>query len=461
VFATVFGMRAEAHRQVMHTDGAVNHDPDAIAMRRLTTRALAEHKRQLRRRRGRPSPWKSFFLTVSLIVVLSVSVLFIGIAANDQRAIEAELDTRAHTIVDSIRLAREWNARYGGVYVERAPGSESNPYVKAPDIEAGNGKTYTSKNHALMTREISEIAEREGSFRFRIASLKPLNPRNAPDAFEAAALRSFETGTKAVAGRATKDGSIWYRYMAPLYVEESCLECHAEQGYRVGDVRGGVSVSFNIDQAARAVARSRWMTIVLYVLTVLVLLGILWRLVSLLQRRLASAEARIRHMAVTDALTGLKNRRYLVQVLRSEFVRSRRYGSPISCVMFDVDHFKRVNDTHGHDAGDAVLKALAAATRDLCRDSDALGRYGGEEFLMILPETDGDGARAMGDRIRHAIEDLRVEVAGKCLGVTVSVGTATATPGDGAFSPRVILKWADDALYRAKRAGRNRIESAA
>jgi diguanylate cyclase (GGDEF)-like protein len=409
------------------------------------------------------SPWRSFLVNVSLIVVLSVSALFMTIVANDQKAIEVELETRARTLFNSIVLAREWNAAYGGVYVERTPEMQPNPYLKTPDVEGKDGKTYTSKNHALMTREISEIAEREGAFRFHITSTRPLNPRNAPDAFEARALQSFEEGERESTARATKDGSTWYRYMAPLYVERSCLECHAEQGYRVGDVRGGISVSFNIDGAERAAARSRWITIGLYVLTVLALLAILWRLVTLLHRRLAAAEARIREMAITDDLTGLRNRRYILNLLTDELARALRYGRPLSCVMFDVDHFKRINDTYGHLVGDAVLSAVSAAARGQCRQSDVLGRYGGEEFLLILPETTAEGARAMGERIRQAIESLRVEHGGELLAVTASFGAATVAPVVEAdvSDPRAVLKRADDALYRAKDAGRNRVESAA
>jgi len=101
--------------------------------------------------------WRSFFVKVSLIVVVAVSVLFAGIVAHGRKAMDVELDTRARTLFGSIVLAREWNAAYGGVYVERTPDIQRNPYVKVPDVVARDGKSYTSKNHALMTREISEI----------------------------------------------------------------------------------------------------------------------------------------------------------------------------------------------------------------------------------------------------------------------------------------------------------------
>jgi diguanylate cyclase (GGDEF)-like protein len=167
-------------------------------------------------------------------------------------------------------------------------------------------------------------------------------------------------------------------------------------------------------------------------------------------------------MAITDDLTGLCNRRHIVHLLADELGRAQRYGRALSCVMFDVDHFKGVNDAHGHDAGDAVLAAVGAAAQEQCRQSDVVGRYGGEEFLVVLPETGPDGARAMGERIRGAIERVAVDHGGHALTVTASFGVATASPDapGGGQDARAILKRADDALYRAKDRGRNRVESA-
>jgi len=408
------------------------------------------------------SPWRSFFLSTSLVFLVSISILFIGLAASGQKAIEVELDTRARTLFNSIALARQWNAENGGVYVEKKPGLQPS-YAKTPDIIAGNGKRYTSKNHAIMTREISDIAERGGMFQFRITSLKPLNPRNAPDAFEAESLRSFELGLREATGKDKKGGSTWYRYMAPLYVEQSCLECHGDQGYRIGDVRGGISVSFNIDRSEREIARGRWIILGLYLLTVLALLAILWRLMVSLHGRLSAAEAGVREMAITDELTGLRNRRYVVDLLTEELSRARRHGRPLSCVIFDVDHFKRVNDTYGHATGDEVLRAISAAAQDECRESDALSRYGGDEFLIVLPETAPDGARVVCERIRQSIARVGIEHEGGRIAVTASFGAVTITPplGRGIPDAEALLKWADDVLYRAKDAGRNCVSTAA
>jgi diguanylate cyclase (GGDEF)-like protein len=406
------------------------------------------------------SPWKGFLVNLSLVTLLAVLVVFTGLAVSDQRAIEGELRTRGRSLVDGIVLTRTWNAEHGGVFVVKRPGMASNPYLEAPDRVGEDGTVYTMKNPALMAREISDLAAREGAFRFRITSLRPLNPENAPDAFERDALERFERGATEMTVREEREGEPWFRYMAPLRVEGSCLPCHAKQGYRLGDVRGGISVSFSMAEAEAAIHRTRWTVLALFSATGTLLVLILWRLVAGLRARLAAAERRIQELARTDDLTGIANRRHLGERLRLERARAARYGRPISLAMVDVDHFKAVNDAHGHDAGDAVLRGVARTVTGSLRESDLLGRWGGEELLAILPETDAAGALALAERLRAAVEAARVEHDGRVHGVTVSVGLSTWTPSaPGADGPAedALLKQADEALYRAKAAGRNRV----
>jgi diguanylate cyclase (GGDEF)-like protein len=406
----------------------------------------------------RVSPWRTFLVALSLVLLLAISALFTGIAVSGQNAIDAEVEARARTLVASIVLARKWNSQHGGVYVEKRPGMKASPWLADPDVVADNGKTYTLKNPALMAREMSELAKGSEGFSFRITSLKPLNPANFPDAFETEALRGFERGAIDASRRERYGESTWLRYMVPLRVEESCLACHARQGYQVGDVRGGISVAFPVDAAESGKAHARKVTFLLFLATLAALVAVVWKLVAGLQRRLAAAEARIRDMAITDELTGLRNRRHIMQRLGEETSRSRRTGRLLSVLIFDVDHFKRVNDQHGHDAGDAVLRSVAAMAVRAVRTTDLVARYGGEEFLVLLPETDSAGAAVIAERIRSWIETMRVDVAGAPLAVTASFGAACLDPSvAGSGDVETLVKRADAALYRAKAAGRNRI----
>jgi diguanylate cyclase (GGDEF)-like protein len=174
----------------------------------------------------------------------------------------------------------------------------------------------------------------------------------------------------------------------------------------------------------------------------------------------ASLHETVERQAVTDDLTGLANLRALTSILDREVERSRRFDTPLGLVMLDIDDFKQVNDSFGHQQGDEVLAQVAGVLRELSRDLDAPARYGGEELAVVLPQTDGEGAALLAERMREAVEALRVPRVrgGGSLGVTASFGVAavpdTAADRDG------LIAAADAALYRAKRMGKNRVERA-
>lgn len=398
-----------------------------------------------------------------MVILLFISVLFTGIYLNSQKTIEQELKNRAQALFNVLVISRKWNARHGGVFVEKTPGTESNPYLQNPDITAGNGKTYTKKNPAMMTREISEIADQEGALQFHLTSLKPINPGNTPDPFERQALLDFARGESEAISKEESEGATYYRYMAPLFVEPACLSCHAAQGYGLGDIRGGISIRFNIEEIERGLMLNRLLLGLLFTLTLVSFLGIVRRLVVGLQKKLTAAEEIIREMAITDDLTKLKNRRFLLTRLREELDRATRYRHPLACIFFDVDHFKRVNDTFGHEIGDAVLQAISATAQKQCRQTDIFGRYGGEEFLLILPETDLEQARALAERLRQAIESQSGPDAQPELQTTATFGVACHCPEATAAQPDLaeVIKRADTAMLEAKKAGRNRVGVAA
>jgi diguanylate cyclase (GGDEF)-like protein len=159
-------------------------------------------------------------------------------------------------------------------------------------------------------------------------------------------------------------------------------------------------------------------------------------------------------LSMTDPLTGLRNRRYLDEVLRLELLRARRFGSPLCVLMVDVDRFKNVNDRYGHAAGDRVLCELAARLGEGLRETDALGRFGGEEFLLVLTGVDAEGGLVAAERWRARVEAAPVALGdGRSVSMSVSVGVASlAADMDG---PAALLATADAALYEAKGRGRN------
>jgi diguanylate cyclase (GGDEF)-like protein len=172
------------------------------------------------------------------------------------------------------------------------------------------------------------------------------------------------------------------------------------------------------------------------------------------QGELIAAREVLRAQATTDALTATANRRTLLEALSRELERSNRLATPCAVLFVDLDHFKRVNKEHGHAAGDAVLREAAAAMRSILRPYDLLGRYGGEEFVIVLPGCDAGGARVAAERVRGRIAAMAVAVGGKSLPVTCSVGAAVGGAG-GVRDRDGLIAAADRALNQAKGAGRN------
>ncbi len=167
------------------------------------------------------------------------------------------------------------------------------------------------------------------------------------------------------------------------------------------------------------------------------------------------AEEHLRYLATTDELTGLYNRRHFMEILDTEIERAKRYGQSLALISLDIDHFKTINDTHGHAVGDAALEHLAAQLLACKRQPDSLGRLGGEEFALIAPHTDRAGATELAERIRSELERTPIELESTSLHPTISLGVTALNVQDN-DTIDALLKRADDALYEAKRTGRNR-----
>ena len=173
-----------------------------------------------------------------------------------------------------------------------------------------------------------------------------------------------------------------------------------------------------------------------------------------LQHR-AQVEVELRRWATTDALTGMANRRHFLELCEREMQRAQRYGRPMTVAIFDVDLFKRINDGFGHATGDRALRALAQTTQASLRETDHAGRLGGEEFGLLLPETDLAGATELAERLRAAIAAIRLEAGGRAVPLTVSIGLAGLSPADPSVD--ALFARADQAMYRAKQSGRDRV----
>jgi diguanylate cyclase (GGDEF)-like protein len=175
--------------------------------------------------------------------------------------------------------------------------------------------------------------------------------------------------------------------------------------------------------------------------------------------RLSVLNLELEQLSITDSLTQVFNRRFFMERIRQEVKRVNRYGSSVSVLMIDIDHFKQVNDKHGHQAGDTILSGVAGLIKQRLRETDVLARYGGEEFVMIATPMELSGAVTLAERIRSLVEDAEFEHGGRRIKVTISIGVSSWMPAmKDNFEE--LIRLADDALYGAKEEGRNRVRSA-
>ena len=400
--------------------------------------------------------YRAFAISIAITLGLSLAAIFIGIAVQGHSLIREELLTRARAHFNSIIITRKWNSNYGGVFVLKTEGVESNPFLENPDLSTNDGRVLTNRTPEIMTREISRAAASEGGVKFHLTSLNPLNPENLPNEWEARALRLFETGVQETFDDYREGKKLYYRYMAPLRVEKSCLTCHAKQGYRVGDIRGGISIGFEFGSTQEKLTHNIISISIAALLTGFLLFGMITIYVLRLKRQLDKAGRQLQIMARTDILTGLWNRGHLLERFSEEFLRARRQARPLGCLLLDLDHFKSVNDRFGHPAGDRVLRQVGAILAAEVRKYDIVGRIGGEEFLIVVTEAPLVSLVDLAERIRVAVEKgIRIEEAPEGFTVTVSIGVADMSAADQNID--AIIKRADDALYRAKKEGRNRV----
>lgn len=388
----------------------------------------------------------SAFWTV--IVAGSLGWMMHG-AAEEKRRIAT---LTARSAFKQIVITRRWNSAHGGVYVPITEKNQPNPYLEDErrDLRVDGTFALTKINPAFMTRQISEIAMAEDGIRFHITSLKPIRPENAATPVEKEFLARFEQGSPEEGRFMEEDGRRVFKYMAPLITEQSCLKCHASQGYQEGDIRGGIAVSlpFALDIPVAPMAASH------LVIWIIGLVGM-----NVLGFKLERSYGVIKRQAVMDVLTGIPNRRSFSERILAEFTISKKSAAELSLIICDIDYFKKYNDQYGHVEGDACLRRVAQCIQEsLKRPGDFCARYGGEEFVVVLPNSSLKGALSVAERIRRNVEGLQIPHQGSAIGrvVTLSLGIATSKLSN-APSHEQLIHCADEALYLAKAQGRNQV----
>lgn len=407
---------------------------------------------------------RKYLTGIFIIFCLILLSVFWGFSYKSSELIKKQMHQQGSAFFQEVVIAREWAANHAGVYVKMGPDVKVNPYLLGiPGIKAvitdTDGQKYTLKNPALMTREMSELAQKKGLFKFRITSLKPLNPDNEPDSFEKTALTSFNEGAREHFNYERQGKEVFYRYMAPLVTEKSCLKCHQSQGYREGEIRGGISVSIKSGDMIKQLRKNNYFLMFSAVGIVALIFAIIYFISNVFIKDLKAAEQKLVEMASRDFLTGLFNRREMFARLESEVSRAIRHDKPLSIIMFDIDHFKKLNDNYGHDMGDDVLRELSRTVQKTVRQYDIVCRYGGEEFLVVTPDTTVEEAMNLAERLRCVALEIELPHGAEKTMVSFSISVGVAQMIKGEAVEKTISR-ADAALYRAKEGGRNRVEKA-
>lgn len=562
------------------------------------------------------------YLHILVMLYAASALFFLALGAFEWQRVGENIDAiakeRGRVLFNLIELSRDWNARHGGIYVPISEYTQPNHYLEHPqrDLKTVEGLELTMVNPAFMTRQIAELAEKSTGVRFHITSLNPIRPANRADAWEAESLRLFDEGKE-------KDRIDYFaqygfddkmrpahRYMAPLHVKPACLKCHEKQGYKVGDIRGGISVTMPAEDLLAVRDQRRKGSLLIVLASFIVTSALLHLLVGRARRhylklqdlahtqediiaartreleernddlhaevderrrrehelriagavfdsaaeaivvtdaanrivrvnpaftaitgytpsealgrnpsmlksgrhpptfyvdmwatlqerghwegeiwnrhksgdiyvewlsivridnehgagqylavfhditRRKEAEELLRHKAHHDALTDLPNRALFYDRLQAAFNQAKRYQRTFALMLVDLDHFKQVNDTFGHAAGDELLIEAARRLSSCVRESDTVARLGGDEFAIILSEMThvGEAEQVAQRAVQLLAEPYHLDAGtariSGCVGVALY-------PQHGQDSEQ-LQRNADIALYDAKEGGRNR-----
>ncbi len=420
------------------------------------------------------------FFFVFIIVSGTTSLLYyINVSKIDYINLSKKsLKQEAIALFNNMVHTRSWNAEHGGVYVIAKGSEKPNKYLKDNYTYTKDGDLLIKINPAWMTRQISEIANKNSEYKYKITSLNPINPGNKPDEFEIEALRFFESNKNM--RYYTKFSNENFNFMGSLEIKGSCLECHVNQGYKLGDIRGGLRVSipiYNYNQKIALIKSSNlYITLIVVFIAIIVLIIGIYFINSIYRRQknieklnmvlekkvkqrtkeLEQNVQKLHEMATMDFLTQVPNRRYFFDLSNKLFSLAKRDKTELSLLMIDIDFFKKINDEHGHFVGDEVLKLVSKKIQTNIRTSDILARVGGEEFVVLLNETGKEGATTIAEKLRQIVENTTFTYGNEKIKVTISIGISVLSfLSDETIDD--ILHRADEALYISKHSGRNKV----
>jgi diguanylate cyclase (GGDEF)-like protein len=370
----------------------------------------------------------------------------------------------------SISDIREWAARHDGVYAPISETTKPNLYLDIVDreIRTDSGLELTKLNPAYIARQVSDITQENYGVKFDIISQYPANPSNIADEWEANALENFRQapGTDNIFDIVKIDGESKFRYITPIYVESECTTCHVEEGYEIGELRGGISIRFPYapyEEGRIKHVRHNMSIYIMSFLTSMLFIIYFGRKLILANESNDKLYNKLEQIAHTDKLTQLPNRYYFMKWLEIELQRYIKHKTKLALLMIDLNKFKAINDTYGHIAGDLVLKKAGEVIAASIRATDLCGRIGGDEFVVMLTDTNEEAAVAYAERLREAFDQAYIIYDDVKIQLSASIGVAPLVGIDNSFqlSENVteanittlrdqLIKQSDKAMYQAK-----------
>lgn len=397
---------------------------------------------------------------LALIISISWTLLLLASAfwniAQHEKEINAIIKQIGRTSIERDKLYRLWNAEHGGVYAPVTEKNKPNSYLTpemAPirDLKISPDLTLTLIDPAYMTHQVYELAREINIVSGHLISLNPINPKNRADAWEGKALTAVDHGVIEYSETIKMAGQEHLRILFPLRTGKPCLRCHAIQGDKEGDLRGGISVSLPVaSYHSYNSIEHRSIYIDHIGIWAIGLLGIFLGYAALARGEAArkKAEEQILNLAHFDVLTGLVNRNLFQDRLTQTLTMAKRQKKKFALLYIDLDCFKQINDAFGHEVGDTVLQEVAGRFMATVRESDTVARIGGDEFVVILQSIqDKQEAAPLARKILSAIQHP-FTVKGVEHSVGVSIGIS-CFPDDGE-NMDALLKNADAAMYRVK-----------
>jgi diguanylate cyclase (GGDEF)-like protein len=337
------------------------------------------------------------------------------------------------------------------VHVPARPGDGNDPAARRSQMQQQFRDARESAETAVTGARLRFYSEHPD---FKSAG-EPADPRMAAE------LGRIQAAGAPIAGESlTIDGKGFQRASAPVQAQENCRDCadRGVQPYRQGDIVGVMEAIVPVgDDFVRTIRQLLYAAAVLAT-ALMCVLGIIFPVIKRHREekvRMKYVTESLEREALTDSLTGLANRRFFETALDNYLKEFAAIGVPVSLLLFDIDRFKAINDTHGHDAGDRVLKEVGARLRQSARDYDIVARIGGDEFAVITPYLDDHNLEAVAERYRSNVGRMRLAAPGGVIAATVSVGAAIGIGQDA--NKGDLFRAADEKLYEAKRAGRDRV----